>query len=96
MIATTTKLNTPGPDLAALPGVHALTDVTGFGLAGHALELARGAAPACNRLAAVPLLPGVRELAGAGLRHRRLGPQLGRLWRRRRAARGFAAETARC
>ena len=43
MIATTTQLNTPGPDLAALPGVHALTDVTGFGLAGHALEMARGA-----------------------------------------------------
>src|SRR5687767_8763514 len=43
MIATTTRLNTPGPELAALEGVHALTDVTGFGLAGHALELARGA-----------------------------------------------------
>src|SRR3569832_2034117 len=43
MIETTTKLNTPGPELAALDGVHALTDVTGFGLAGHALELARGA-----------------------------------------------------
>ena len=88
MIATTTKLNTPGPDLAALPGVHALTDVTGFGLAGHALEMARGAR--CEvRLdwAAVPLLTGVRELAGAGLRHRRLGAQLGRLRQRRRRCR---------
>lgn len=43
MIATTTKLNRPGTALAALPGVHALTDVTGFGLLGHTLELARGA-----------------------------------------------------
>jgi selenide, water dikinase len=67
MIATTTKLNTPGPELAALPGVHALTDVTGFGLAGHALEMARGAR--CEvRLdwACVPLMAGVRELAGRG------------------------------
>jgi selenide,water dikinase len=67
MIATTTRLNTPGPDLAALPGVHALTDVTGFGLAGHALEMARGAR--CDvRLdwAAVPLLPGARDLACRG------------------------------
>jgi len=43
MIALTTKLNKPGAQLAHLDGVHALTDVTGFGLAGHALELARGA-----------------------------------------------------
>jgi selenide,water dikinase len=67
MIASTTALNTPGPDLAALEGVHALTDVTGFGLAGHALELARGAR--CEvRLdwRAVPLHPGVRELAARG------------------------------
>lgn len=68
MIANTTRLNTPGPELAALPGVHALTDVTGFGLAGHALELARGAQ--C-RLALdwprVPLLGGVRELAAQGM-----------------------------
>jgi selenide,water dikinase len=67
MIATTTKLNTPGPELADLPGVHALTDVTGFGLAGHALELARGAG--CTAVidwAKVPLLPGVRDLAAAG------------------------------
>ena len=67
MIATTTKLNTPGPDLAALPGVHALTDVTGFALAGHALEMARGAG--CEvRLdwPSVPLIAGARALAGQG------------------------------
>jgi selenide,water dikinase len=43
MLRLTTQLNRPGTALAALEGVHALTDVTGFGLAGHALELARGA-----------------------------------------------------
>ena len=67
MIASTTKLNTPGPDLAELPGVHALTDVTGFGLAGHGLEIARGAnAQVAIEWAAVPLLAGVRELAAQG------------------------------
>ena len=88
MMATTTQLNTPGPELAALDGVHALTDVTGFGLAGHALEVARGAG--CQvRLdwAQVPLLAGVRDLALQGVGHRRIGPQLGRLRRRGRAAR---------
>ncbi|MFN0184200.1 MAG: selenide, water dikinase SelD [Aquabacterium sp.] len=67
MIDCTTKLNTPGPDLAALPGVHAMTDITGFGLAGHALELARGAR--CDvhlDWPAVPLLDGVRALVGKG------------------------------
>jgi selenide, water dikinase len=67
MIATTTQLNTPGPELAALDGVHALTDVTGFGLAGHALELARGAkCTVALDWARVPLLTGVRELAAQG------------------------------
>jgi selenide,water dikinase len=67
MVATTTQLNTPGPELAALAGVHALTDVTGFGLAGHVLEMARGAR--CDvqlDWAAVPLLAGVRALAAQG------------------------------
>jgi selenide,water dikinase len=67
MIATTTRLNTPGPDLAALAGVHALTDVTGFGLAGHALELARGSGCTVELdWRSVPMLPGVRDLAMRG------------------------------
>ena len=68
MIANTTQLNTPGPDLAALEGVHALTDVTGFGLAGHTLELARGAGCTVHiDWARVPLLDGVRQFAAQGL-----------------------------
>ena len=68
MLETTTLLNTPGPELAALDGVHALTDVTGFGLAGHALEIARGSRCGIEiDWAAVPLLEGVRSLASEGL-----------------------------
>ncbi len=67
MLASTTKLNTAGPDLAALDGVHALTDVTGFGLAGHALELARGSGCAVEiDWSAVPVLEGVQALAAQG------------------------------
>jgi selenide,water dikinase len=68
MIASTTQLNRPGAELAAMPGVHALTDITGFGLAGHALELARGAGRGVRiDWSRVPLLPGVRELAARGM-----------------------------
>jgi selenide, water dikinase len=67
MIANTTKLNKPGVALANLPGVHALTDVTGFGLGGHGLELARGAKVQVQiDWAAVPQLPGVRDMAAQG------------------------------
>jgi selenide,water dikinase len=69
LIASTTQLNTPGPDLAALPAVHAMTDVTGFGLLGHALEMARGAGLTAQILADGPaVLPGVEALARAGVR----------------------------
>ena len=75
LIATTTRLNTPGIALAAMPGVHAITDVTGFGLAGHALEMARGAKLGVTiDWAKVPLLEGVAQMAGDGC-HRRPGPQ---------------------
>jgi selenide,water dikinase len=67
LIATTTRLNKPGPRLAELPGVHAITDVTGFGLAGHALEMARGAGLRARiDWRAVPLIAGVDGLASAG------------------------------
>ncbi len=67
MIANTCKLNTPGPDLAKLPGVHALTDVTGFGLAGHGLELARGGQVHLQiQYDQVPKLNGIVELIGKG------------------------------
>ena len=68
MISATTQLNRPGPDLAQLPGVHALTDVTGFGLLGHALEMAKGAQlTACIDAAALPLLPGIQTFAEQGV-----------------------------
>ncbi|MDB5868167.1 MAG: selenide, water dikinase SelD [Polaromonas sp.] len=67
MITVTTQLNTPGIELARLDSVHALTDITGFGLAGHTLELARGAGVQIRLdWARMPLIAGVRELAAQG------------------------------
>ncbi|MDR1936132.1 MAG: selenide, water dikinase SelD, partial [Candidatus Accumulibacter sp.] len=58
LLDTATQLNSVGADLAALDGVHALTDVTGFGLLGHLLELCRGARlGACVEADKLPLLP---------------------------------------
>ena len=67
MLQTTTQLNRVGSQLATLAGVHAMTDVTGFGLAGHLLEICRG-----SRLSAtvywpqVPLLDAALALAQQG------------------------------
>ncbi len=67
LVKTTTMLNKPGIEFAAMPGVHALTDITGFGLAGHTLELARGAGvTAVIDWPKVPLLPGVAAMAADG------------------------------
>jgi selenide,water dikinase len=67
MLASTTRLNTPGMALAALPGVHAMTDVTGFGLLGHLHEIVRGSGVSAGLdAAAVPVLPHVNALLDAG------------------------------
>jgi len=67
MLASTTLLNTPGTALGRNDDVHALTDVTGFGLLGHLLELCR-ASQVGARIAfdALPVHPGVLELARTG------------------------------
>ena len=67
-VANTTKLNTPGRTLGGIDAVHALTDVTGFGLLGHLLEVCKG-----SRLGAridfgrIPLLDGALALARDGV-----------------------------
>ncbi|MGV9006412.1 MAG: selenide, water dikinase SelD [Brevundimonas sp.] len=69
LIGSTTRLNTPGTKLAGMAGVHAVTDVTGFGLLGHGLEMARGSNLTVEiEAAAAPLLDGVETLARDGMR----------------------------
>jgi len=68
MIEATTKLNTPGQRLGSIAGVHALTDVTGFGLLGHLLEIAKGSGVAAKvRWSDVPLLPEALDFAREGI-----------------------------
>ena len=67
LIATTTQLNTVGSALSGLNGVHALTDVTGFGLLGHLLEMCRGAGLAADlQFEYVPVLSEALPLAQQG------------------------------
>jgi selenide,water dikinase len=67
MIATTTLLNRIGGELAPDEDVHAITDVTGFGLLGHALEIARGSNLTVSiRGSEVPMLTQAAALAQQG------------------------------
>jgi len=67
MIANTTQLNTPGPLLACLDGVHAVTDVTGFGLLGHLMEMCKGSQLRARLdFADIPLLSRAVEFVEAG------------------------------
>ena len=67
LITSTTKLNSIGYELGTIPDVHAITDVTGFGLIGHSLEICRG-----SNLSAkinwdhIPILPSAITYAQKG------------------------------
>ena len=68
MIDATTKLNTPGQRLGEVADVHALTDVTGFGLLGHLLEIAKGSHVSARiQWDQVPRLPGALDFAREGI-----------------------------
>jgi selenide, water dikinase len=68
MLASTTQLNAVGAELPDIAGVHAVTDVTGFALLGHGLEMCRGAGLsfdiAFDRL---PIFAGALKLAQSGI-----------------------------
>ncbi len=68
MLDWTTRLNTPGEALGTMPSVHAMTDVTGFGLLGHLLEMCRGAKLAAElRYGDLPLIAQAVEFVREGV-----------------------------
>ena len=68
MLAHTTRLNRVGSTLGGLAGVHAMTDVTGFGLAGHLLEVCRGSSLQAEvRLGDLPLIGAAQRFAREGV-----------------------------
>ncbi|KFZ36605.1 selenide, water dikinase [Shewanella mangrovi] len=61
------QLNKVGTEVAKIAGVHAMTDVTGFGLAGHLLEMCQGADLSANiDISKLPLLPKARDYLALG------------------------------
>ena len=89
MVATMTMLNQIGAELGKDSAVHAMTDVTGFGVLGHALGMARGSGVRfVLRGESIPLLPRAMELAQQGF----VTGASGRNWESYGAAVALAAD----
>jgi selenide,water dikinase len=68
MLASTARLNSAGARLPGIAGVHAVTDVTGFGLLGHLLEMCRGCGLGARiAMERIPLMSRARQLAESGI-----------------------------
>ena len=68
MLRSMTQLNDAGAKMKDIAGVHAMTDVTGFGVLGHLLEMCRGAGLGAEvRFEELPLLTHARRLAESGV-----------------------------
>jgi selenide,water dikinase len=68
MVNSMTQLNTPGSAMQSIAGVRAMTDVTGFGLLGHLLEMCRGASLGAEvAFETLPLFTQAQRLAEAGV-----------------------------
>jgi selenide,water dikinase len=68
MVQSMTQLNAVGAEMTSIAGVHAMTDVTGFGLLGHLLEMCRGASLGAElQFEALPLLTQAQRLAESGV-----------------------------
>jgi selenide,water dikinase len=68
MVQSMTQLNSVGAEMKDIAGVHAMTDVTGFGLLGHLLEMCRGASLGAElRFEALPLLTHAERFAEMGI-----------------------------
>jgi len=68
MVDSMTQLNAPGSEMQRIEGVHAMTDVTGFGLLGHLLEMCRGASLGAEvTFETLPLFTQAQRLAEAGV-----------------------------
>ncbi|MBI3503289.1 MAG: selenide, water dikinase SelD, partial [Proteobacteria bacterium] len=67
MLASATQLNSVGHPLVEIPGVHAMTDVTGFGLLGHLAEICRGSRHGARiAFESLPILPAALSLVQQG------------------------------